>query len=815
MRLTLRALIAYLDQSLEPADAKSIGDQIAASEAATNLMHRVRDVMHRLRLGAPKVLGKGLGHDPNSISEYLDYTLTTERVPELEKICLESDVQLAEIAAVHQILALVLGEPVTVDPDSRQRMYGVLALADTTPRTPESPAAAQSAATSATAASAVTPVAPRPAPVPAPSMPVAPVAAAVVPAAVTPAAVANAPTASAAGSGVLGDRRKLEVPDYLRDTPTAAAVDQKKVEIPEYLREPPRKARSSRFAAVAAAVVLAIVATLAILFPEKVEQIKRSFVAQTDTTPGDVPAGTKVEPSKIESPTAGGVSPVAPPVPSPMPSETAPVPSPATPTTVPGTPTPGVPALSQPQDSRPPAPATTPTTEAPAPPPLPATAPGVTTSPAPAPATPPAAPVPGTPPPAAMPAAPGTVPAPTTPPVSVTPVLPAAPAPAPTPAPVQVLAMGQVTTSDNVLVRMIESGQGGWQRLAPQAKVMAGDRVLSLPTYQSSVSLTNGLGLQLRGGSLAELIAPDSRQVPGLIFHYGNVVVSANGQAGAELRFGAATRQGLFVFLTPDASIAISMQSQKIDGNDPLAGLAPQLVELYIPQGEVRWTDAANPEPVTRKGPVHIPLGVARAEGATPDSALPAWLTSDDRTEFEKLAAPVVEKASRERPLTVVLKELADDRRVEVRLLAVQCLMRIGEFEALVASLRDESQVKNWDAQIDALREAIWMDPTVAARVKQVLEAHRGPTKGSDLFRMLAAYSTQQLRDGDATKLVKALDHEDLDMRVLAFWNLRRVSGKTLTYRPEYTQAKRRPLVVKWEQLLATDQLIPKPMPMP
>lgn len=792
MRLTLRALIAYLDQSLEPADAKSIGDQIAASEAATNLMHRVRDVMHRLRLGAPKLLGKGLGHDPNSISEYLDYTLTTERVPELEKICLESDVQLAELASVHQILALVLGEPVTIDPDTRQRMYGALALADTTPHTPIAPettpvVSAPSVATSP----AVTPIAPQPAPIPTPTMPVAPVAAAVI-----PATAVNAPTASPVGSGVLGERRKPEVPDYLRDTPVAATGDQKKVDIPEYLREPPRKARSSRFAAVAAAVVLAIVATLAIAFPEKVEQIKRSFVAQKDTTPGDVPSGTTVEPAK----TVGGTTPVAPPASVPMPPD----PIPVTPPTTPSTPAPGVPALSQPQDTSPPAPSTKSTSEAPAPPPLPATAPGAPPSTTPMPTTSPATPTPGT-----------TPSAPSTAPVTVTPVLPAAPAPTPPAAPVQVLAMGQVTTSDNVLVRMVESGQGGWQRLAPQAKVMAGDRVLSLPTYQSSVSLSNGLGLQLRGGSLAELVAPDSRQVPGLIFHHGNVIVSANGQAGAELRFGAATRQGLFVFLTPDAAIAISMQSQKIDGNDPQAGLAPQLVDLYIPQGEVRWTDAANPEPVTRKGPVHIPLGVARAEGATPDTVLPAWLTSDDRTDLEKLAAPVVEKDSRERPLTVVLKELADDRRVEVRLLAVQCLMRIGEFEALVASLRDESQVKNWDAQIDALREAIWMDPTVATRVRQVLEAHRGPTKGSELFRMLAAYSTQQLRDGDAAKLVKALDHEDLDMRVLAFWNLRRVSGKTLTYRPEYTQAKRRPLVVKWEQLLATDQLIPKPMPMP
>ena len=54
--------------------------------------------------------------DPNVVAEYLSDNLESEQVTRLEETCLKSDVHLAEVAAVHQILTVVMTEPVRVPP---------------------------------------------------------------------------------------------------------------------------------------------------------------------------------------------------------------------------------------------------------------------------------------------------------------------------------------------------------------------------------------------------------------------------------------------------------------------------------------------------------------------------------------------------------------------------------------------------------------------------------------------------------------------------------------------------------------------------
>lgn len=124
-RLTLRTLLAYLDDTLPAAEIKEFGGKVAESDAAQELVARIKQVTRRRRLTVPPATGPS-GIDPNDVAEYLDDALAGDQVIELEKLAHESDVHLAEIASCHQILTLLQGEPALVPPKARERMYGLV-----------------------------------------------------------------------------------------------------------------------------------------------------------------------------------------------------------------------------------------------------------------------------------------------------------------------------------------------------------------------------------------------------------------------------------------------------------------------------------------------------------------------------------------------------------------------------------------------------------------------------------------------------------------------------------------------------------------
>ena len=120
MRLTLRTLLAYLDDRLSSANAREIGKKLKDSPFAQELAGRIRTVVRQRRLTTPGRKIKMI--DPNLIAEYLDDQLTSELVSLIEKEVRASDFSLAEVAASHEILGL-LGDSVDLDDRLRQRLF--------------------------------------------------------------------------------------------------------------------------------------------------------------------------------------------------------------------------------------------------------------------------------------------------------------------------------------------------------------------------------------------------------------------------------------------------------------------------------------------------------------------------------------------------------------------------------------------------------------------------------------------------------------------------------------------------------------------
>lgn len=109
MKLTLRYLLAYLDDILKPQDAAAVGRLVKSSPNATTLVERIRALIRMRRLTVPAPAEKKKGLNANDVAEYLDNLTPVDEVAAYEESLLKSDEKLAEVAGTHQILSLVLG----------------------------------------------------------------------------------------------------------------------------------------------------------------------------------------------------------------------------------------------------------------------------------------------------------------------------------------------------------------------------------------------------------------------------------------------------------------------------------------------------------------------------------------------------------------------------------------------------------------------------------------------------------------------------------------------------------------------------------
>ena len=761
MRLTLRTMLAYLDDILEPADAQELGRKIDQSDFASSLVHRIRTSMRRLRLGAPPLDGKGMGLDPNTVAEYLDSTLPQDRMPDFEKVCLESDVHLAEIAACHQVLALVLGEPAEIEPALRQRVYELISpQAEIPGHFPVPPVESQHSKPATEARDAVDAPAAGEQVSPAPPPVVAPAAST---ASMTPAADSTAAEGAAVpppAPGALSPARR-EVPDYLR----------KRSAIPLW----------PVLATVLVAFLLAVGALRAVGPFDRHHPVLGFFggpaeVAKKDEEPvvavDDAdPVAVQDESHSRETAPVDEVEPAPPEA-----RRTAPV------ETERGDAA-GRSSPNEPLDTARPVGDALPDLPLP---PFPGTVTDTAAEAADAPAPPAVAEGSGESTAAGGPAEQGEETS---------------------------SGLGRYVSEDQVLVRYDE-GSDFWLRLPPRAVLRGSDELLVLPTYRPQVLLTSGVQLMFAGQTSARLEHPDDAGIARLTVPFGRLLVVTVGRPDARLHLNLAGREGILGFSDAESVAAVEVRHWRVPGTDPETVPAVPVVRLQATSGVVEWEPRGEAAIPIQAGQTYVWVG-SDPPRLVPDEEIPAWVDGQDVSSLERMAAQEVQPAlSGERPITLSLQELTGHRRSEVRHLAARSLAYLDEFEPMIEALDDPVHKIAWPAYYDAFRQALARGPQTAELVRSELERLRGED-AEVLYRLLWGYSPEQLRSGAAESLVDFLDHPDMDVRVLAFQNLLRITGMTQLYFPEQSEEGRRRAIHAWRQRLQAGEIVYKTPPTP
>ena len=673
MRLTLRTLLAYMDGLLEPDDAQDIAKKIEESQFATDLYHRIRDVMRRLRLTAPSLTERAASLDPNTVGEYLDNVLPSDRVQDFEEVCLKSDVHLAEVSACHQILTLVLSEPVEIDPASRQRMYQI-------------PQEAEKAEEERLAA---------------------------------------APSGD--GSASRKNRPKPMVPEYLRDhskkrrlLPTAALL-----------------LLAGGFAGI---VLMAFGqfepgSYLGDAFISVRDRFEAAAVPEINEEASDQAAGTEPvapKPSEEKTPSkavaaadAAGKEPDKTGPAKPEVTQKAP-PTPATPdaAAAPKAPdkvepgvvaaVPGKPAETKPKTDVTPA----------VPPELLVPKPGELAKTDVKPLPKPDEKKPNELPPAPLPPALATTAKPTVPEAAKTP-----------PAAEEAQRVGRFISDGQDVLLKFDAAANVWKAVTREEFLVSRQPLLALPTYRPRVVILKvGATVEMLSGTRIELLPEDPQGQPGFEITYGRVVMKPLAQAGVRVRLVGGGHSGTLELSQVDSIAAMEVRRFHDPGTDPETQPSHASAELYVARGTAIWAEDGDKKPVELAGPVQWRLDEPPPSDLPVDDGskvatmeMPKWITGDTVSRLDRDASTFLSQSLKsDRSANLVLRELTDHRKIEVRWLAARCLGYLGQFDPIVAALNDESFKREWPDYVEQLRQAMARGPQIAIGVHQAMEKQFG-----------------------------------------------------------------------------------------
>lgn len=754
MRLTLRTLLAHLDRTLDAEDDAAIAMKLRESEFASNLVSRIRASMASGDLEAPAWEVTGRPDDPNRIGEYLDSVLSATQVGEVERLCLESDSHLAEIASCHQILTLVLGQPADVPVSLRHRVYqfdpekpfreaikdAIYGVAQT------SSAAGAEIATSAASSNIGSPVVPPP----------------IAPVGLDDSGVWDAPTRLKRNAtllpGASGDAR-FESPRRL----SRADLSDYTVRRPSW------------------GVWLAGAGLLMLLALSGVVAIQRWFgePVPEGLTQGEAAASSAAMPA--EASTAGGTG-------EPLSGSVGVPDGPRVPSeeVLPST-------GSRRTDHQEVAAPTTDEKEA-----APIRSPGQQ------PALPNfLEPEAFTNPTAGTESTDGMKPAASS--ALQVPVEPGTPdSPLETAEPI-------VVTSAGALLIVRDPGSQDWFLAKKGTVVDPEGELICPPLFRDRLKLSSEAQLTMIGPARLQL-SSGVGETAGIRLDYGRFLF-AGSVAETQLTVRLGETSSVLTLPNEESVAAIEVRSLRLPGTNPESPQANRsLIQVWAARGTPRWRSGSLPEVTLEMGQM---LAVAEGNQISLEDArrIPEWFGEpEEATEsLDALARNGLLELVRDNDaIELSLREALDFRRVEVAALAARTLLLLGRHDVYFGAdgiFNQPRQRNYWPEHFEALVRSIDTGAETAVAVREAIERMDG-AQATVIYRMLWLFSDSQLEAGADATLVRALDDPNLTVRVLASENLRRITGNLMNYRPDLDSAVRRSGDIRrWEGRLGRGEI--------
>jgi len=775
MRLTLRTLLAHLDKTLEAGDDMAIAAKLRESEFASTLVKRIAACMASDRLDAPSPVSTSTADDPNRIGEYLDSVLSSEQVAEIERICLESDIHLAEVAACHQVLTIVLGNLAEVPPTLRTRIYD-LATSKDVGATAGGAGASAGTVRRASSLSAADDGGD---------------------------AISRAMAADMAGAGDATVRGSMiepvgpddsgvsDAPTRLREFPGAksaaksapAMAGSRPLDVAEASEIFGRSSRVMPWLvslALAAAFLFVVVQAFKPLLQDP-SRIDDDAVALNDSKLLEPASDGEISSTPTEA-TATDAPPV-------LRDAEPTVTPPMTELPVPATEEPDTAVKANPESE-------------------PSAAPGDSER---------------------MPAVVEVMPNAVEPPSAEEPI-PSAEEPIPSAEEakdVVVVAESKTVASivgDDSLVLRQKSGDAPFVLTTKDEPIADGSTVICPPLYRDRLRILDKVDLTMVGpatvilgvdqGETASAALVNGRFLLGPRNNAAVTPADENVQVGApefeeltvRVRFGDSQHE--LTFPTADALAAIEIVFFRNPGADPEEeGQTTQFIAVLSVQGDLQWkTDGAEATKIQTGEVLRWSKGIAATK--EPVAAVPAWI------EEPKVVPGSIEKSARDGLLALVrgnesielsLREAIDFRKAEVGALAAQTLVLLDRPDVYFGAdgiLADVKQKAFWPEHFAALVSAIDRGPQSAGVVREAIN-QMDAAEAAAIYRLLWLFSNPQLEAGGDELLVTSLDSPNMTVRVLAAENLRRITGTTLFFKPENNTAPRRSSdIKKWETRL-------------